>query len=1091
MTSDARRPDDLPPRRRHRRVGHPGRRRQGQGAARPPASRSSGSAPASPTSRRPTTSSRRPWSACRDPQNHRYTPGRRPARAEGGHRGQDAARLGLRGAAGPGARHQRRQARRLQHLRSAARTRATRCCCPAPYWTTYPEPIALAGGVSVVAAHRRGRPGFRVTVEQLEAARTPRTKALRVRVAVEPDRRRLPRGRGRGHRRWAVEHGIWVVTDEIYEHLTYGDHRVHVDADRSCPSWPTTCVVLNGVAKTYAMTGWRVGLDDRPGRRHQGGHQPAVPHHLERGQRVPARRAGRGGRRPRRRRRDARRLRPPRPHHPPLLNEIPGVTCIEPAGRVLRLPVLRGGARPRHRGPAAARPRSSWPRSSSTQAKVAIVPGEAFGAPGYARLSFALGDDDLVEGVARIADLLAQAVLSDDHDRALRHLAVARSPPTWSSQARSASARCVAGDDDIWWSELRPRRAAAVVVVRHTPGGAHRRRRCPRATRPAPGSTSTAAGPGGCTTTPSSSPTGPTSASTGSSPTSSPARSGRRAAHPRADRAPRRSLRRRRAHRGRPLGHLRARAATARPARPRPRNEIVAVDAERRAASRIVLVTGPDFVAAPRVSPDGAALCLDPVEPPRHAVGRHRAGGGRPRQRRRTAAGSSSPAWSPAGRDESITQPEWHADGVAVVRVRPLGLVEPLPNRCRSVPTASRRPPVAPLDGRGRACPHWVFGQSPLRLPGRRPRGPRLRVGRARPPGCRSTPARRRPTAPRPTSLVDLRRRLRRRWPPCAPTATVWCSSARPPTTRAAWSRSADLPAHGDATIGGHPPAARPRASAPSWFAEPRVARASDRRRRRPTHAVLYPPTHPQVARPGRRAAPPLLVLSHGGPTSAARPQLNLGVQFWTSGASPWSTSTTGAAPATGGPTARRWPAQWGVADVDDCVAVARHLADAGLVDADAPGHPGRQRRRLHHPGRPGLPRRRSRPAPASTAWPTSRPWPATPTSSSPATSTRWSARIRPRRDRYRERSPIHHVDGFDCPLLVLQGLEDEIVPPAQSEMIVDAVRRQGRARRLPGLRGRAARVPPGRHHQAGARGRAVLLLPGCSTSSWPSRLNR
>ena len=101
---------------------------------------------------------------------------------------------------------------------------------------------------------------------------------------------------------WAVEHGIWVVTDEIYEHLTYGDHRF-TSMPTLVPELADRCVVLNGVAKTYAMTGWRVGLDDRSGRRDQGRHQPAVARHVERGQRVPARRAGRGRRRPRRRRR--------------------------------------------------------------------------------------------------------------------------------------------------------------------------------------------------------------------------------------------------------------------------------------------------------------------------------------------------------------------------------------------------------------------------------------------------------------------------------------------------------------------------------------------------------------------------------------------------------------------------------------------------------------------------------------------------------------------------------------------------------------------------------------------------------------------
>ena len=101
--------------------------------------------------------------------------------------------------------------------------------------------------------------GFRVTVEQLEAARTPRTKVL---LFVSPDNPTgavYPPEEVEAIGRWAVEHGIWVVTDEIYEHLVYGAQRVHLDAGRSSPSWPTPASSLNGVAKTYAMTGWRVG----------------------------------------------------------------------------------------------------------------------------------------------------------------------------------------------------------------------------------------------------------------------------------------------------------------------------------------------------------------------------------------------------------------------------------------------------------------------------------------------------------------------------------------------------------------------------------------------------------------------------------------------------------------------------------------------------------------------------------------------------------------------------------------------------------------------------------------------------------------
>ena len=128
---------------------------------------------------------------------------------------------------------------------------------PAPYWTTYPEAIRLAGGVPVEVFTDEDQ-GYLATVEQLEAAPHPADQGPAVRLAVQPDRRGLPARAGRGDRRWAVEHGIWVVTDEIYEHLTYGD-APFASMPTLVPELADQCVVVNGVAKTYAMTGWRVG----------------------------------------------------------------------------------------------------------------------------------------------------------------------------------------------------------------------------------------------------------------------------------------------------------------------------------------------------------------------------------------------------------------------------------------------------------------------------------------------------------------------------------------------------------------------------------------------------------------------------------------------------------------------------------------------------------------------------------------------------------------------------------------------------------------------------------------------------------------
>src|SRR5206468_7777319 len=128
---------------------------------------------------------------------------------------------------------------------------------PAPYWTTYPEAIQLAGGVPVpVVADEQS--GYLVSAAQLEAARTPRTKVLLFCSPSNPTGAVYPRGAVEEIGRWAVDNGLWVLTDEIYEHLTYGDHTFH-SVPVVVPDLRDRCVVVNGVAKTYAMTGWRVG----------------------------------------------------------------------------------------------------------------------------------------------------------------------------------------------------------------------------------------------------------------------------------------------------------------------------------------------------------------------------------------------------------------------------------------------------------------------------------------------------------------------------------------------------------------------------------------------------------------------------------------------------------------------------------------------------------------------------------------------------------------------------------------------------------------------------------------------------------------
>ena len=277
---------------------------------------------------------------------------------------------------------------------------------PAPYWTTYPEPIALAGGVAVVLPTDEAS-GFRVTVDQLEAARTPATKAMVFVSPSNPTGAVYPEAEVRAIGQWALAHGIWVITDEIYEHLTYGDHRFTSIATL-VPELADTCVVLNGVAKTYAMTGWRVGWMIGPAdlikaatnlQSHstsnvanvsQRAALAAVSGDLEA---VAMMRAAFD-----RRRQVIHRM----------LNEIPGVTCLEPEGAFYAFPSF-AGVLGRQLGGRRPTTTTELAEVILDVAKVAIVPGEAFAAPGYARLSFALGDDDLVEGITRLGDLLATA----------------------------------------------------------------------------------------------------------------------------------------------------------------------------------------------------------------------------------------------------------------------------------------------------------------------------------------------------------------------------------------------------------------------------------------------------------------------------------------------------------------------------------------------------------------------------------------------------------------------------------------------------------------------------------------------------------
>nr|MDQ3293442.1 pyridoxal phosphate-dependent aminotransferase [Actinomycetota bacterium] len=272
---------------------------------------------------------------------------------------------------------------------------------PAPYWTTYPEAITLGGGVTV-ALPTDETTGFRVTVDQLDAACTPRTKALVFVSPSNPTGTVYPPDEVEAIGRWAVERGIWVVTDEIYEHLTFGDHRFS-SMPVLVPELADTCLVLNGVAKTYAMTGWRVGwmlgpADVIKAATNLQSHSTSNVSNVA--QRA-ALAAVAGPLDAVAEMRAAFERRSKLAHR--ILSGIEGVTCVEPEGAFYAYPNLTGLLGRPIKG-RKADTTADLAAVLLDEVKVAVVPGEAFGTPGYARISFALGDDDLVEGLTRIAD---------------------------------------------------------------------------------------------------------------------------------------------------------------------------------------------------------------------------------------------------------------------------------------------------------------------------------------------------------------------------------------------------------------------------------------------------------------------------------------------------------------------------------------------------------------------------------------------------------------------------------------------------------------------------------------------------------------
>jgi len=341
--------------------------------------------------------------ACRDPRNHRYTPagGLPELKAaivektlrDSGYDVEPAQVLVTNGG---------KQA--IYAAFAALVDPGDEVILPAPYWTTYPEAIRLAGGVPVEVLADETQ-DYKVTVEQLEAARTERTQVLLFCSPSNPTGSVYSVEEIKAIGAWVEEHGLWVVTDEIYEHLVYDGFETG-SLPVLCPALADNCVVVNGVAKTYAMTGWRVGWAIGPkdmikAATNLQSHATSNVANVSQRAAIAAVSGDLAAVDEMKRAFDRRRK-----TIVSMLNEIDGVVCPEPKGAFYVYPSVKGLLGRELDG---VTPETSAELAELVldKAEVAVVPGEAFGSPGYLRLSYALGDDDLVEGVTRLQKLFA------------------------------------------------------------------------------------------------------------------------------------------------------------------------------------------------------------------------------------------------------------------------------------------------------------------------------------------------------------------------------------------------------------------------------------------------------------------------------------------------------------------------------------------------------------------------------------------------------------------------------------------------------------------------------------------------------------
>jgi aspartate aminotransferase len=341
--------------------------------------------------------------ACRDPKNHRYTPAgglpelkkaiaEKTAR-DSGYVVDPAQVLVTNGG---------KQA--IYAAFAAMLDAGDEVIVPAPYWTTYPESIQLAGGVTVEVLADETQ-DYKVTVDQLEAARTDQTKVLLFVSPSNPTGAVYTADEIRAIGRWVEDNQLWVLTDEIYEHLVY-DGVETGSLPVLCPFLADNCVVVNGVAKTYAMTGWRVGWMIGPkdlvkAATNLQSHATSNVSNVAQRAALAAVSGDLSAVEVMKAAFDRRRT-----TIVSMLNEIDGVVCPTPHGAFYAYPSVKGLLGKEFSG-RVIDSSAALAEYILDEAEVAVVPGEAFGSPGYLRLSYALGDDDLVEGITRLQKLFS------------------------------------------------------------------------------------------------------------------------------------------------------------------------------------------------------------------------------------------------------------------------------------------------------------------------------------------------------------------------------------------------------------------------------------------------------------------------------------------------------------------------------------------------------------------------------------------------------------------------------------------------------------------------------------------------------------